>query len=414
MLKLNNLVILYIFSKVLLSVTALYKNSTSVTTLTNANFNVKIFTDKQILWVVEFHAKWCDHCKEFSSEYEKAAKALNGFAKFGAINGEKYWSVSDKYQVREYPTVLIFGFNKRMPTQFDNENRTAASLVDAVIEEIRRIVRLKLKSKLLESNILREVCDETFEEYVLDPNEGMFVYFYEEKNKDSIETAKMLQKVSKKLKGKIKFAVLNLSTNELFKDQGLHNQIVSYKYGKKTKEAYTIYTGELVEDAITEWALNMYEKHKQNVDVVQIVSDKILRSVCEHRILCIISFLPDLITCPEDCRTNYLNTIKELNLQFKRENWGWVWTEAKVQYELEASLDVNIFGYPSIIAVYSKKKIYFAPSEEAFTLEVLGKFFKGVVNGKADMRPIGTIKYPKIKKVNKWEPINKTDAKDEL
>jgi protein disulfide-isomerase A6 len=54
---------------------ALYPSSSDVVELTPSNFD-KLVLKSDGIWIVEFFAPWCGHCKSLVPEYLKAAKAL--------------------------------------------------------------------------------------------------------------------------------------------------------------------------------------------------------------------------------------------------------------------------------------------------------------------------------------------------
>ena len=54
---------------------ALYSSSDDVIQLTSGNFDGKVIKSDE-LWIVEFYAPWCGHCKNLAPEWKKAAKAL--------------------------------------------------------------------------------------------------------------------------------------------------------------------------------------------------------------------------------------------------------------------------------------------------------------------------------------------------
>lgn len=54
---------------------ALYDSSSDVVDLTPSNFD-RLVTNSDEVWIVEFYAPWCGHCKNLVPEYKKAARAL--------------------------------------------------------------------------------------------------------------------------------------------------------------------------------------------------------------------------------------------------------------------------------------------------------------------------------------------------
>ena len=58
----------------------LYSSSDDVIQLTSGNFDSKVIKSDE-LWIVEFYAPWCGHCKNLAPEWKKAAKALKVYIK---------------------------------------------------------------------------------------------------------------------------------------------------------------------------------------------------------------------------------------------------------------------------------------------------------------------------------------------
>lgn len=64
--------------------------------------------DDKHLWVVEFYADWCGHCKQFKSDFEKAAAKLDGIVKFGALNADVHKKTGKAQGVNGYPTIKLY------------------------------------------------------------------------------------------------------------------------------------------------------------------------------------------------------------------------------------------------------------------------------------------------------------------
>jgi protein disulfide-isomerase A6 len=53
--------------------------------LTDANFEQTVYGSKDI-WLVEFYAPWCGHCKALEPEWNASASQLKGKVKFGKVD----------------------------------------------------------------------------------------------------------------------------------------------------------------------------------------------------------------------------------------------------------------------------------------------------------------------------------------
>jgi len=56
-----------------------------VVVLDETNFDALVMKSKDI-WIVEFYAPWCGHCKALEPEYAQAAKNLKGQVKLGKVD----------------------------------------------------------------------------------------------------------------------------------------------------------------------------------------------------------------------------------------------------------------------------------------------------------------------------------------
>ena len=102
------------------SSSALYSKNSGVVDLNPNNFDHRV-KDSQGVWIVEFYAPWCGHCKNLAPEYQKAAKALAGIVNVGAVDCDEHKSLCGQYQVQGFPTIKVFGANKKKPKDYFSE-----------------------------------------------------------------------------------------------------------------------------------------------------------------------------------------------------------------------------------------------------------------------------------------------------
>ena len=85
------------------------KNS-NVIELTADNFAKEVFGSPHV-WLVEFYAPWCGHCKRLTPEWEAAATKLKGLVKVAAVNcdDEKNKPLAGFFGIQGFPTIKTFG-----------------------------------------------------------------------------------------------------------------------------------------------------------------------------------------------------------------------------------------------------------------------------------------------------------------
>eukprot|EP00742_Colponemidia_sp_Colp-10_P006995 GILJ01007508.1.p1 GENE.GILJ01007508.1~~GILJ01007508.1.p1 ORF type:complete len:436 (-),score=77.76 GILJ01007508.1:1622-2929(-) len=75
--------------------------SNAVVTLTDENFASRTSSG---LWIVDFYAPWCGHCKRLEPIFEEAAKANSGL-QFGKVDATEHKTAAGRFNVKGYPTL---------------------------------------------------------------------------------------------------------------------------------------------------------------------------------------------------------------------------------------------------------------------------------------------------------------------
>ena len=53
--------------------------------LTESNFKDEVYSSEDV-WLIEFYAPWCGHCKKLTPEWEEAATTLKGKVKVAKVD----------------------------------------------------------------------------------------------------------------------------------------------------------------------------------------------------------------------------------------------------------------------------------------------------------------------------------------
>uniref|UniRef100_A0A7N0TUB9 protein disulfide-isomerase n=1 Tax=Kalanchoe fedtschenkoi TaxID=63787 RepID=A0A7N0TUB9_KALFE len=124
--------------------------------LTTRNFDESVIKSKD-LWIVEFFAPWCGHCKKLAPEWKKAANNLMGKVKLGHVNCDEEKSLMARFNVQSFPTILVFGADKDTPTPYEG-GRTASAIESFALQQLETNLAPPEVTELTSAAVLEEKC----------------------------------------------------------------------------------------------------------------------------------------------------------------------------------------------------------------------------------------------------------------
>jgi len=385
-------------------INCLYSSTSSVVILRPDNFD-KLVINSNDLWIVEFFAPWCGHCKQFASEFNKAAEALKGVIKVGAVDASEHQSLGSRFNVQGFPTVKIFGSNKASPVDY-NGQRTARGLIDTGFDHLKRMIDSRVGggggggSKSGKSNVI-EVTDQNFAQVVLQSKEPFLLEFFA----PWCGHCKNLEPIWKTVADEVK------EENAAFKIGAIdatEHTVTANKYGIKGFPTIKLFIDGNVEDYeggrsksdILNFIHEKLSERQAPPEVVQLINNDLLEDNCASKQLCIISFLPHILDCNAECRNEYLSILNKMAEAHKK--FGYLWAEALQQPELENSLGIGGFGYPAMAALNFRKMKY-STLRGSFSKEGIHEFLRDLSYGKGSSVPVPKAKLPSLETVEPWD-----------
>ncbi|XP_011206958.1 protein disulfide-isomerase A6 homolog [Bactrocera dorsalis] len=395
-----------------LPASALYSPSDDVVELTPSNFD-RLVVEDDAVWVVEFFAPWCGHCKSLVPEYKKAAKALKGVVKVGSVNADEHRSLGGQYGVKGFPTIKIFGANKRSPISYSGQ-RTAKAIAEAALAEAKKKVQDVLGggsssssggSSSGGSDAVIELTDDNFDKLVLQSDDVWLVEFFAPWCGHCQKLAPEWAKAAKELKGKVKLGALDATAHQSkASEYGIRGYptIKFFPAGKKSSSDATEYDGGRSASDIVSWALEKHVDSAPAPELYEIYDESSFEKACEGKPLCVVSVLPHILDCDAKCRNKFLDTLRGLGEKYKQKLWGWAWAEGGAQSSLEESLEIGGFGYPAM-AVVNFKKMKFSVLKGSFSKDGINEFLRDISYGRGHTAPVRGAKKPEIVTVQPWD-----------
>ncbi|XP_011816364.1 PREDICTED: protein disulfide-isomerase A6 [Colobus angolensis palliatus] len=331
--------------------------------------------------------KRCGHCQRLTPEWKKAATALKDVVKVGAVDADKHQSLGGQYGVQGFPTIKIFGSNKNRPEDYQG-GRTGEAIVDAALSALRQLVKDRLggrsggyssgkqgRSDSSSKKDVIELTDDSFDENVLDSEDVWMVEFY----------APWCGHC-KKAELDNRSPIRGFPTIKIF----------------QKGESPVDYDGGRTRSDIVSRALDLFSENAPPPELLEIINEDIAKRTCEEHQLCVVAVLPHILDTGAAGRNSYLEVLLKMADKYKKKMWGWLWTEAGAQSELETALGIGGFGYPAMAAI-NARKMKFALLKGSFSEQGINEFLRELSFGRGSTAPVGGGAFPAIVEREPWD-----------
>ncbi|GAA0154747.1 chaperone [Lithospermum erythrorhizon] len=399
----SQLVLLIISCVLVSSVSALYSPSSPVFQLTPSNFKSKVIDSNSVV-IVEFYAPWCGHCKALTPIWEKVATILKGVARVAALDADAHRSLAQEYGIEGFPTIKIFVPGK--PPMTYQGARDAKPIVEFTLAQIKGLLKERLHGKpsgtseKTEPSKSVELKSNNFDEFVSKSKDLWFVEFFAPWCGHCKKLAPEWKKAANNLQGKVKLGHVDCDVEKSlmgrFNVQGFPTIMV---FGAD-KDSPIVYDGARTASAIESFALEQLETNVLPPEVSELTDPDVMEEKCGSAAICFVAFLPDILDSKADGRNKYIEMLFSVAEKFKRSPYSFLWTAAGMQHDLEKHVNVGGYGYPALVALNIKKKVY-APLKSAFEHDHIIQFVKEAgLGGKGNL---ALQDIPQMVKIEPWD-----------
>ncbi|KAI4898455.1 hypothetical protein NFI96_011936, partial [Prochilodus magdalenae] len=416
-------------SALILAVRGFYTASDDVVELNSSNFNRQVLQSDS-LWLIEFYAPWCGHCQRLTPDWKKAATALKGIVKIGAVDADQHKSLASQYGIRGFPTIKVFGANKNNPEEYQG-GRTSQAIVEGAMTALRSLVKDRLSGKSGGSKqacqfaffnpythtqsgggggagnkkAVVELTDDNFDRLVLNGDEVWMVEFFApwcgHCKKLEPEWTAAATEIKEQTKGKVRLGAVDATVHQGLASRYSIRSFPTIKVFRKG-ESPENYEGGRTRSDIVARALDLFSANIPPPEVNEILNQGVFKKTCEDHQLCIVAVLPHILDTGASGRNSYLDVMRKMAEKYKKKMWGWLWAEAGAQMELESSLGIGGFGYPAMTAI-NARKMKFSLLKGSFSEAGIHEFLRDLSVGRGSTSAVGGGALPNIHTVEAWD-----------
>jgi protein disulfide-isomerase A6 len=370
---------------------AMYSGSDDVVQLTSSSFNKEVGDGR--LWLVEFYAPWCGHCKNLAPHWKGAATALKGFVNIAAVDAtdSKNEPLASRFGVRGFPTIKIFSDGDvHQPKDYQGP-RDEAGIIKYALSTISEVVAKRSGvgggsgggGGGGDNGPVVVLTDANFDDEVYNSDVPWLLEFYapwcghcKKLAPEWKEAAEILEEAG----GGIKLGMMDATANSTAEKFGVRGfpTIKVMPAGSSRPEDADDYQGGRTSGAIVKFAETIAKIEPVVVD--QAVSQATLENVCAVAgKTCIIGFLPNIMDGGKAAREKYLAVMNEVATKNRSGPFKFAWSQGGDQSAVEEKLGLS-FGWPAVVA-FNKGKGAYAVSKKPFDVQGVGTFLAGLTTG---------------------------------
>ncbi|KAK9811676.1 hypothetical protein WJX72_008165 [[Myrmecia] bisecta] len=430
-------------SSALQSCTAFYSDKGPVINLTGSNFK-SVVGGSDGLFLVEFYAPWCGHCKSLKPEWEKAAKALSGLVKVGAVDADQHKELGGEYGIQGFPTIKLMNVkNGKIKASDYKGGRTAKDIVTYTLEQAKKLALGRIGASAGggggsgggsggagggsggsagsggdsgfygSSSDVITLTDSNFKQLVTKGSDMWMLEFYAPWCGHCKNLKPTWDELASEAKGKVKVGAVDCTANAAICQEYGVQGYPTLKFASKGR--VEDYQGGRELDSLKTFAMNKWSAMRPAPEVRELASQEAFNSQClgggdaaAQQQLCLLAFLPHILDSGAKGRHAYIKVLQSVADKFKDRQFSYHWVEGGKQPALEANLEVGGYGYPALIALSPNKMVY-ASLRSAFETGHIKEFINNL--GKTErVVPITD----ELASVQSTEPWDGKDAAVEL
>ena len=370
-----------------------------------SDFKAKTQNEDDTLWVVQFYAPWCGHCKQFKPVFTQLAKGFKGIVKFGVVDGTEQGvgdELANEYKISGFPTVKIFGADKKNPKTYDGPRETS-NMVQEIFNEMVQVVgsrvpgikggtmndEQKQNDKSAGDSKAVDLTASNIQSLVYDSPDVWMIAFIAPWCGHCKKLMPEWKMAADSLHGQgvqlgIIDATAEKSLQEEYEIRGFPTILVFPGGAGKSRASAVEFQGGRSSDDIVREALAEVDRSGVPPTIPQLTSQQMFHDTCTaagKSTVCVLIALPHISESSAEKRNTNIEMIQTLSKSFRGTPFRFLWFEGTSQPSLESTIEMT-FGFPAVVAINLDKSIY-CIHRFSFNEKALSSFLYSITSGRA-------------------------------